>query len=428
MGYTLVDEAQNNSNTTLLDVSLIGTHDTLTYDLSTTISDGAEDISQVISSLLHDFGFGIGGFIRNQSRTHQMSITEQLNSGVRFLDIRVEFTAPPKEASFRKHDWYAIHFVESRQTAMEYLKEVRLWLDAHPTEVIVMWVSKHGSTCEPNQYPTASVKQQREFWASMQETFSGLLVNHTEMPVNETAVSSMVARNKRVVVYVSNWDKMTASSDFALDACTHLDNVVFASATSPKDGIIEDLGLMADWAAERGRKRLANQLFLKSFAGEPPREQILLAAEIKYYPLDHQSHREKCAQAFNITNMTDWCPSYLVEIGQLKNYYTQITMEKMLADPDTYQFPNAVYLDAVDVNGTIRTDERGTGYPPGSDPTIKLFSYGAAILRANAHRLCRLGDSYSCSLEQPLKELYDLHPVQLWDNIKRGRTTRWQDL
>jgi hypothetical protein len=55
-------------NATLLDLSLPGAHDMLTFDLSTTVSDGAEDIPDWLSDLMHDVGdaFDFGNFIRNQ--------------------------------------------------------------------------------------------------------------------------------------------------------------------------------------------------------------------------------------------------------------------------------------------------------------------------------------------------------------------------
>ena len=53
---------------TLFDLTIPGSHDTMTYDLSTTVADGANDVSANISYILHDLGdvLGLGGFVRNQ--------------------------------------------------------------------------------------------------------------------------------------------------------------------------------------------------------------------------------------------------------------------------------------------------------------------------------------------------------------------------
>lgn len=50
---------------------------------------------------------------------------EQLNNGVRFLDFRLMKTSG---------DWYALHFMQSKQLMISYMQQVRLWLDQHPTE------------------------------------------------------------------------------------------------------------------------------------------------------------------------------------------------------------------------------------------------------------------------------------------------------
>ena len=65
------------SNRKLLDLSFPGTHDTMTYDLSTTVSDDANDLPPAISWLLHEFhNFGdLGWFIRNLVRALACSVS-----------------------------------------------------------------------------------------------------------------------------------------------------------------------------------------------------------------------------------------------------------------------------------------------------------------------------------------------------------------
>ena len=52
----------------MLDVTLPGTHDSMTFDLSTRVSDGANDLPPAIAWVLHEFGpvvgvLGAGDFI-----------------------------------------------------------------------------------------------------------------------------------------------------------------------------------------------------------------------------------------------------------------------------------------------------------------------------------------------------------------------------
>lgn len=77
---------------TLLDLSLPGTHDTLTNDLSLQASDGGADGLIIFAELLHNYSRivpdGIEDWIRQQSQTQDLDIKQQLDNGVRFLDLR----------------------------------------------------------------------------------------------------------------------------------------------------------------------------------------------------------------------------------------------------------------------------------------------------------------------------------------------------
>jgi len=132
------------SNLTLSDISLPGTHDTLSYDLSLEISDDGLERFDKVDRLLHAFSGGtiqllpgeLEGFLRDQSKTQRLNITEQLNGGVRFLDIRITMEQ-------EGHVWYGVHFMQTKRPVMDYLVQIKEWLDDHPQEIIVIWLSKH---------------------------------------------------------------------------------------------------------------------------------------------------------------------------------------------------------------------------------------------------------------------------------------------
>ena len=70
---------------TILDLSLPGTHDTLTYDLSTTVSDGGIDDYPELSKVLNLFSSKVDiipgqieDFIRLQARTQGLTVTQQV--------------------------------------------------------------------------------------------------------------------------------------------------------------------------------------------------------------------------------------------------------------------------------------------------------------------------------------------------------------
>ena len=78
-------------NDTLLDISVPGTHDTLTSDLSPRFADNwGEEFPSWVNWLLGTFGDIplVGDFVRLQAKTQGALITQQLDAGVRFLDFR----------------------------------------------------------------------------------------------------------------------------------------------------------------------------------------------------------------------------------------------------------------------------------------------------------------------------------------------------
>lgn len=113
-------------NLSLLDLSLPGTHDSMTFDLSTTVSDGTNDLPPPIAWVLHEFHDLVPGqFIRNQSKTHGLNLTEQLNNGIRFVDFRIMYTSGPNESASAQHEWYCSLVIE---TTLRLRKKQHLFL------------------------------------------------------------------------------------------------------------------------------------------------------------------------------------------------------------------------------------------------------------------------------------------------------------
>ena len=84
-------------NQTILDISFPGSHDSITYDLSTVFSGHANDIPPSLAWILHNFGSlvpTVGAFGRSQAKTQGLSITEQLESGIRFIDFEYNIRLP----------------------------------------------------------------------------------------------------------------------------------------------------------------------------------------------------------------------------------------------------------------------------------------------------------------------------------------------
>eukprot|EP00005_Dracoamoeba_jomungandri_P009552 CAMPEP_0174264720 /NCGR_PEP_ID=MMETSP0439-20130205/23612_1 /TAXON_ID=0 /ORGANISM="Stereomyxa ramosa, Strain Chinc5" /LENGTH=460 /DNA_ID=CAMNT_0015350749 /DNA_START=157 /DNA_END=1535 /DNA_ORIENTATION=+ len=326
----------------------------MTYDLSETIADNANDIPPWLADLLHYLipDALVGSFLRDQAKCQGLNLTQQLNNGIRFLDFRIVYTAGPSIGD--PIDWYSLHLVSSNKKASEYLKEIRAWLDAHPKEIIVMWLSRHGSEClnGTDQYPGVTVKEKQAFFNQILDIFSGLVTDHNITKVNETTLNEMIARKHRVVFYATDFMEFTGGSQFALDACL-IDNELKGGVTNAPASSLDQVNFFENCTAVRAERKKENKFLLMSMATSGPDEQIKDSALLHFQPFDHDAITKDCAKSFNIPNLTDWCPRNLQDVSQLTEYYNQRTVE--YAHTHNYEFPNAIYTDAIDVDGTYRT-------------------------------------------------------------------------
>lgn len=224
-------------NSTLLDLSLPGTHDTLTFDLSDTVADDANNVPPAISWLLHEFRdfADVGKVIRNQSVTQGVNLTTMLDGGVRFIDFRITYTAAPASGSTGPHDWYGLHFCQSNAKALTYLQHVRTWMDAHPTEVVVLWMSRHGSECTTT-YPNVPESAKLAFWEQVEAVFDGLLFDTRTSRTNETTLNELLHRNHRMVMYVSDEANFTQGSPLRMNGC-FIDNSLANAGNTNVPGV-----------------------------------------------------------------------------------------------------------------------------------------------------------------------------------------------
>ena len=119
---------------TIFDLALPGTHDSSTADLDLVISDGGIDDNAALAEILHVASelhilpSTVLEFVRDQAHTQSLSLPQQLDAGMRFIDFRVM-----KEDS--TGDWRSLHMLQTKQSARVYLAQVKAWLVAHPGEV-----------------------------------------------------------------------------------------------------------------------------------------------------------------------------------------------------------------------------------------------------------------------------------------------------
>eukprot|EP00299_Pterocystis_sp_00344_P008054 c2896_g1_i1.p1 GENE.c2896_g1_i1~~c2896_g1_i1.p1 ORF type:complete len:276 (-),score=54.65 c2896_g1_i1:97-924(-) len=275
---------------------------------------------------------------------------------------------------------------------------------------------------------------------------------------------------------------MTNSSFRAIDGCKIDNQLTVNIAQEPKAASAE----MERFQTARDRKANdteTGKFYLASLANPQPDGVIELAAELEYTDVDVVSNRKKCAELFNLPNMTRWCPPTLLDVSQLTNYYKQLTIDA--AFENGWDFPNAIYIDAIDVDGTIRigpqsqaakvacTDFKwsscstkascGSGYEPNGEtehldahdsdgtkhsfcalpweahykccakaknPTGK-FGYVDTLIAHNLRKGCTSKDSIpaSCSQLQALVASRRAnYPKLVWDEYSSGRLSTWPSL
>ena len=428
-------------NARVLDLVFPGTHDTLTADLSDRIADNANDISPRLAKILHDLAPQelIGSFIRDQATSQALYVTELLQAGTRFFDFRITYTKGPHLGE--PYDWYGLHFVETKAKALTYLKTIIDWLNSPEgvDEIVVVWFSRHGDTCETgtNQYPGVSVAEKQAFWASIKSVIGPLLINASDMPPNATSVDTCRDAGQRVLVYTSDWKEFTGSDPAPLNACRHIANLHNGDFLNETIGYREQLDAYRGYAEQRQIDAATNIFSLVRLAVSSPDFQIEAAAKLRYIPFGHAEVRAKCASGFNLPNVTEWCPETLLDLTQLANYYSQLTLEIAHNSPG-YAFPNAFYVDAVTSTGGIRTGTTPLNQPPGPQPhALSEYAYVATVVdwfrawrcsTASALPDVSSGQSIAdlcASAGAALATLRAAAPIQTWSDPASGRLDGW---
>ncbi len=439
-------------NLTLFDISLPGTHDTLTYDLSTTTSQSAVD-SPIGAYILQLFteeplkklgGGAVGEFMRLQAQTQTLSVTEQLDAGVRFLDFRASFE-PGNDAV--ETGWYGYHFVITHQPMHHYLLEVNDWLEAHPTEMVIIWLSHHGSTCEKNQFPHADQEAYAYLANQLTGIFEAKLVNPaTDGHPSRTTYAQYQDRRKQVVLYLSDHARFRVRA--SLDACTvagkgGIDNQTGADVTQAAKGFEWELAQYSAWKTDHAKLKANGTLGLMSGATSTPKDAVKYQALLHFLGADRNippayAWRAHCRNVFDLPKNTKalmTCPPTLKRVGQMTNYYHQRSMSFAVGqhggNPADYRMPMAMYLDGMLPAGRFDTGPAPEGAPFGAG----AYAYLGSMLRsALQHNRCdgepgKAHPHFGCSeIERVMDLLFDQAPYNDPADVAHGRVPDWPPL
>ena len=318
-------------NASILDLSLPGTHDTMTYDLDLIVSDGGIDGEDSISDLLQyitdhypnaplDFVLKI---VRDLATTQMMNVTQMLDSGIRFLDFR---TMREKH----EDDWRCLHLLQTKELSRVYFHKIRDWIEEHDTEIVIIWISKHGNDNAEgqSQYPDVTIQEKQRYWNNITEIFDGRLFDTTLSSLKDTPIKTLLERKHNVVILASDYAEFTSNSTLALDTHVMMDNDL--TTNYPLDQLRQtNLNAFRNGKMHRASDASQNDKFwLRSQSGEGPDSTMEDVAKLHLEGQGTQKYVTDCANAFGIPNMTKWCPDTLLQQSQLHNYYLQRDLEE----------------------------------------------------------------------------------------------------
>ena len=376
------------------------------------------DDQDALSAFLHIVSpLAPGGWIRTLAQTHVLDITAQLDNGIRYIDFRM------MEEPILK-TWYSLHFVQSNNVVEVYFKSIRQWLDAHPSEIVVIQCSKHGNAWVSGNeaYPGVSNADRQTMWNTIEGIFSGLLIDTRVSRWNETPLSDLVERNHRAIFLMGDYHNFTNSSPFAYDS-TIINQGGMGNVWAPADGYSDAVKQLTNMEATKEGCAAQGQFLMHTMANAVSTNQVESLAYIHFLPIiNKQKHIDACAAELQIPG-AHFCPESLLDLSQLLSYYNQQILEYAFEQDLT--LPMAIIHDAIDFDGTIRTSSDKLTSP--STSSTRRYAYVDTILAINLRKACKATPtSDTCtSLTNEVALRRSKYPFLQWNEPSTGRLTGW---
>eukprot|EP00438_Fugacium_kawagutii_P012335 Skav221966 [mRNA] locus=scaffold195:859252:860499:- [translate_table: standard] len=388
---------------TLWELCLPGSHNALTYDLSDMPATG--DTIPSLGLLERDeFPFrNIRTKISEElivklSKCQRISVREQLQGGIRFMDFRVIYS---------RGRWVGVHGLETKHDARSYLEQICEWLREHPKEMVVLWLSGHGNEHHTGleQYPNASADIKQRFFDEILGIFAGLVVDWAQTPLDRTAIRTLVERNQRVVLICSDWVEFTGSSTRALDAAQVLENHLPGSFDDPVVDPLREFCHLPGAGTKYHIVSLAN-----SANPESVKRQLLRLA----LPFCDVRKISKGYSKFDrVPEMVEQ-PWRQDHCARFTNYHAQIVLDLVWS---RCKLPQAIYIDMLTENGGIEI---------GDD---REFGYVDTILAYNAlRRPAEAAESFGTERRNWVAAMMHRQrrrPLCRWEDRPKGRSKGW---
>jgi len=192
------------TSTRLLDITLPGTHNSAAFDLTTELNENDPDYSTIEKGTFSIPDAVISQWICSYALTQSLSLSEQLQAGARYLDLRFDFDAATST-------WRGYHFLWGSEM-LTLLEQIATFSKAHPKEVIVL---QFGTI-----YNTAVTAEQKQDYANtITNIFAGQLIPTTTNlqtvtigELQEAGTSILAVVNDNDIANLSDvlWDDQTA--------------------------------------------------------------------------------------------------------------------------------------------------------------------------------------------------------------------------
>ncbi|XP_062330239.1 PI-PLC X domain-containing protein 1-like [Osmerus eperlanus] len=173
--------------TTLWELAIPGSHDTMCYDLDQTSPVMEPDTLVKLDQLLPSV---VRPIIYRWATTQESGVTEQLNLGVRFFDLRIAHK--PDDSS---NTLYFAHGLFTHSTVESVLSEIHSWLENHSKEVVILALS---------HFHNLSVSNHDHLVSFIKTLFGSKLLPRQDLPTLQTCWES----KKQVII---SYDFLRAS-------------------------------------------------------------------------------------------------------------------------------------------------------------------------------------------------------------------------
>ncbi|XP_069748055.1 PI-PLC X domain-containing protein 1-like isoform X2 [Narcine bancroftii] len=118
-------------DTILCNLAIPGSHDSMTYCLD--LNSPIKPSDKILSYLDRVIPCITRSEIYRWSKTQESCITQQLEEGIRYFDLRIAHKPNDKTEHL-----YFVHAIYTTVTVQEALKEFEEWLETHPKEVVIL--------------------------------------------------------------------------------------------------------------------------------------------------------------------------------------------------------------------------------------------------------------------------------------------------